>query len=252
MKNPSITKFNELSLFIYDIDEGEKYIYSVGNANKLKLNDKELLSLYNENNSIENEKINDKKEKVIFLEDSIKKDLDEYFKINIETSDPLLSFLKKEYMENKNRVGFSSRKLAKKYYNETGNTVSHVTVNKTLKSLGMRYLKVSPKTNKILSDENLLSTMTVLKIISRCIKQKISIIYLDESTIININNNLKTWIIPGETLYSEIEPRKKYNLIMAINENGVIHYEINSQNTNDEIFLSFIKNLIIKIDEKNI
>ena len=116
----------------------------------------------------------------------------------------------------------------------------------------MRYLKVSPKTNKILSDENLLSTMTVLKIISRCIKQKISIIYLDESTIININNNLKTWIIPGETLYSEIEPRKKYNLIMAINENGVIHYEINSQNTNDEIFLSFIKNLIIKIDEKKI
>ena len=107
LKNPSITKFNELSLFIYDIDEGEKYIYSVGNANKLKLNDEELISLYNEYNSIENEKINDKKEKVIFLEDSIKKDLDEYFKINIETSDPLLSFLKKEYMENKNRVGFS-------------------------------------------------------------------------------------------------------------------------------------------------
>ena len=110
MKNPSITKFNDLSKFIYDIDEGEKYINSVGNANKLKLNDEEFKSLCDKYNSIENEKINDKKEKMIFLDDSIKKDIEEYFKINIENSDPLLLFLKKEYIENKNRVGFSSRK----------------------------------------------------------------------------------------------------------------------------------------------
>lgn len=51
--------------------------------------------------------------------------------------------------------------------------------------------------------------MTVLKIVSRCICQKISIIYLDESKILNTNNsNLKTCIIPGENLYNEIDPKK--------------------------------------------
>ena len=51
--------------------------------------------------------------------------------------------------------------------------------------------------------------MTVLKIVSRCICQKISIIYLDESKILNTNNsNLKTCIIPGGNLYNEIDPKK--------------------------------------------
>ena len=145
---------------------------------------------------------------MIQLRESIIRDIDEYFEINIENTNPLMSFLKKEYITNTNRVGFSSRKLAIKYYNETGKRVSHVTINNTLKRLGMRYLKVSPKTDKILSNENLLSTMAVLKIVSRCINQKISIIYIDESTILNINNNLKAWIIPGENLYSQIESKK--------------------------------------------
>jgi hypothetical protein len=73
-----------------------------------------------------------------------------------------------------------------------------------LKRLGLRYLKVAPKSNKILTNENLLTSMAVLKIISRCIYQNISIIYEDETTILNINHNLKTWIVPGENIYVEI------------------------------------------------
>ena len=40
--------------------------------------------------------------------------------------------------------------------------------------------------------------------------------------------------------------QKKYNLIIVINENSVIHYEINSQNTNNDIFLNFVNNLFSK------
>ena len=39
--NPAITKFNSLSNFIYDIDEGDDYINSVKNANYIKLNENE-------------------------------------------------------------------------------------------------------------------------------------------------------------------------------------------------------------------
>ena len=97
---------------------------------------------------IENEKKEDKKEKKIQIKNSIKKDIDKYFKINIENTETLLSFLKKKYTINTNRVGFSLRKLAEKYYNETGKSVSHVTINNALKRLGMHYLKLSPKTNE--------------------------------------------------------------------------------------------------------
>ena len=55
-----------------------------------------------------------------------------------------MSFLKKKYTINTNRVGFSYRKLAEKYYNETGKSVSHVAINNALKRLGMHYLKFSP------------------------------------------------------------------------------------------------------------
>ena len=45
LKNPSITKFNALSKFIYDLDEGSNYINSVKNANYIKLNDAEKKNL---------------------------------------------------------------------------------------------------------------------------------------------------------------------------------------------------------------
>ena len=51
--------------------------------------------------------------------------------------------------------------------------------------------------------------MELIKIIALYIKENITIIYYDENTIINLNNNLKTWIKPKTNLYSEISTRKK-------------------------------------------
>lgn len=49
--------------------------------------------------------------------------------------------------------------------------------------------------------------MSIIKIIIRCIKEKNDNIYIDESTILNINNNLKTYIFPGENIYSNIKEK---------------------------------------------
>lgn len=83
-----------------------------------------------------------------------------------------------------------------------GIKVSHATVNNALKArLGLKYLKAKHKTNKILGEENVLRTMTLLKKIARCFIQKMSIIYVDESSILNQNNNLRTWMHKKKTFF---------------------------------------------------
>lgn len=251
--NPSITKFNENSRFIYDLDEGKRYIDSINNANNVKLNEKEINILHTIYNTIMAEKKEKKENNEIIIEQNLLNDINNFFKKQETIDDNLTIFLKNEYNENKQRKGFTSRKLAQKYNLKSGTKINHVTINNTLKrNLGLKFLKVVPKSNKIISEDNALRIMTILKIISRCLIQKISIIYVDETSIMNINNNLRTWIKPGEDIFCEIEPRKRYNLIMAINEEGILHYEMHRCNIDEKIFIQFIENLKLEIVKKDI
>ena len=94
--------------------------------------------------------------------------------------------------------------------------------------------------------------MTLIKIITRCLIQSISIIYVDESSILNQNNNLRTWIIPKEEFFCNLETKKRHTLIMGINEEGIVYYEIHRSNIDEDIFLKFIENLKIEINKKKI
>jgi hypothetical protein len=251
--NPSITKFNERSRFIYDLDEGERYINSIKNANGIKLNEIEIKSLKDIFLKINEEKNEAEGNKKIFIQKDLLNDINKYFIKPQNIDDNLTLFLKKEYIQNTKRKGFTSRKLSEKYFLNYGIKVSHVTVNNALKErLGLKYLKVKPKTNKILCEENVLRALTLIKIIARCFIQKLSIIYVDESSILNQNNNLRTWIQPKENLFCDIESKKRYNLIMGINEEGIIHYEIHKSNIDEDIFLKFIHNLKSEINKREI
>ena len=128
-----------------------------------------------------------------------KKEINEFFNFR-RKEDSLTIFLKNEYKnENKNTNDFTTRKLSKKYFLKTGEKISHSTINSTLKkNLGLHYLKVVPKSSKILSIESVICSMSIIKIIARCIKQGISIIYCDESSIFSTNNNFRAWIQPRE------------------------------------------------------
>lgn len=116
--------------------------------------------------------------------------------------------------------------------------------------MGLRFLKVIPKTNKILKEDNIIASLALIKIIARCIKENITIIYFVESAIINLNNNLKTYNKPRTNLYSYISTRKKINLIMAIYEDDLIYYQLREKNIDENIFLSFVENMTKKIIEK--
>lgn len=45
---------------------------------------------------------------------------------------------------------------------------------------------------------------------------------------------------------------KRYNLLMVVNEKGVIFHKINKENTNNKTFLEFMKELFIIIQDKKI
>ena len=77
--NPSITKFNANSKFIYDLDEGKRYIDSVNNANKVKLNENEINILNKIYITIQEEETGKKTKNYIFIEKNLLNDINEFF-----------------------------------------------------------------------------------------------------------------------------------------------------------------------------
>ena len=51
---------------------------------------------------------------------------------------------------------------------------------------------------------------TFLKIVTRCIYQKFSIIYCDESSLQTLNNHLKIWTDTKEDFTSKHTPKKDF------------------------------------------
>ena len=243
IKNPSITRFNEESIFIYDNDMAEEYLSTIKDKNLIKLNQKEVDIIQYLVDKISIEKVIFKYQNIIFIDKSLANDLNEHFKIE-KTNDPLKSFLIEEIKNNKNHNDFTLRKLSKKYNELTGKKASRTTINLCLKKkLGFRYLKSTIKTNKLLEPKSILNSFAFIKIISRCIKLKYTIIYCDESCLQNNNNNYYFWRYPNEELYGDIGQKKRLNLIMAINDEKVLYYEINKNSTNEESFYAFMEKL---------
>ena len=71
--------------------------------------------------------------------------------------------------------------------------------------------------------------LAFIKIIVRALIKKFSIIYVDESSIKTLNNKLKLWRKKDENFYANIPSRRRFNLLMAVNENGEVHFKINNE-----------------------
>ena len=82
---------------------------------------------------------------------------------------PNYLFILQRKIENpKNREKLSSRKLAKEYYNETGEKVGKTTVNNMMKNnFGLHYLKTTPKSKFLTKDLGILYSMYLIKIFTR-------------------------------------------------------------------------------------
>ena len=191
--NPSITHFNSDSFFIFDIDEGQKYLNNKNNPNTLKLSKNELMTFMNAINSIKNEQIINSGNNFISVNKSIINKIDDYFNVSINY-DPLASFIIKKFENPENIYGITCRKLAKEYFDETGISISKTTINNTIRNkLGFRYIKTAFKNISILSKESIITSLSFIKIMERCIRLNFEVIYLDESSILSYNSKGMAW-----------------------------------------------------------
>ena len=187
----------------------------------------------------------------IYIEKNLAQELDEFNIDKIEIKDKLEIFLMKKLEMPENRRAISVRKLAKEYNEETGKSISKSTVHKYIrKRMGFRYLKSTIKTKIILQKNNILMSLTFLKIISRCIKFNMNILYCDETSIQNQSNNIQAWRKSNEVIYEDIPKKEKLNLILTVSKDDVIYFELNEDNTNQDNFLIYIKNLLEAIKKK--
>ena len=103
----------------------------------------------------------------------------------------------------------SVRKLSSKYEKISGKRISKSTIHNCLKKeLGYKYMKTTIKTNKILSKDNLLLSFALIKIIARSISFKFNLVYIDETSIQNNNNNYFCWRKDQQNIYGELGQKK--------------------------------------------
>ena len=197
-------------------------------------------------------KYEERKQEIIFIDKNLCNNLNLYFSDRKFNINPLKEFLLSEIKCN-DRNNFSVRKLSRKFEETTGLKACNSSIHNYLRNqFGFKYLKTTVKTDKILRKENILISFAFIKIIARCLKQKFNIIYCDETAIQNSTNNYYTWRKSGESFFSNLGPKKRKNLIMAVNDDSVLHYEINDESTNEERFYKFMETLREIILEKKL
>jgi transposase len=251
LKNPDLSFFNNDSQFIYDIDEGINYIQNRENPNSLKLTQEEKENLLSIIRQIKIEQAKKNGEQLIIIDKYIADKLNTFSEVK-SSKDPLTNYIKNQFSKMVNVHNLTCRKLSCQYFKDTGIKVSKSKVHKIIRHLGYRYLKTTIKNNNILTEEHIISSLAFIKIVQRCLKLKIKLIYVDESSILSTNNNYRIWRFPNQEIFMKTPKKERINLIMGVSDSEVIHYCFNKENTNEKNFADFILSLNEKIKDKGI
>ena len=148
----SISHITINSHFILDFKNPIIYYDNYNDKNLIKLNDKEYYFLNQKikeikyKNDLSKENIN-----WIDLSKEIFENINNYFNIKIRKN-KIEEFVENKLKENQSREKISCRKLAKLYFDETGNKISKTYINNLLRNnLKLSYLKTSIKTKQSMS-----------------------------------------------------------------------------------------------------
>ena len=250
--NPSFNKFNLNSMFIYESIFYENYISDIQNKNLIKLNSNQYDSLSSEYEQINYKIENQKNPSLISISKSF---FDYFFKSNpIKKKNSIFgNNLKLILQKIDKNSSISIRKLSELYYKTFGIKISKTKIHNLLRyELNLRYLKTCPKNNKLTTNNFLFQKFFVVKIISRILALKGSIIFIDESGFFNQNNNFRVWRSKEENIYQNIYENKKFNLLMGVSKRKIIWFEINEDSTTSRTFLIFMKNMVQNMAESEI
>lgn len=251
-KLPSLFYFNIKSKFVFDPSDKNLYQKFTSNLNliKPKLNLRNFLTSKIEELSLEI--TNDKTEKFINISKSTYESIIK-FKLAKHEKSEIEEFILKQLKDNPDRSKLTCRNLASLYTQETGKIIHKSQMNNIMRrKIGLHYVKTSLKTNQINSPANISFSFCFVRIILRAIKFGFKILFQDETSILNSNNHYRCWRFKDEKIFIEGQKKKRKNLLLLIGEDSIINYKFNDDSTNEEKFLSFMKEAKNKIDELGI
>ena len=149
---------------------------------------------------------------------------------------------------------FYIKDIKNDYYNKYKERLSNKKIYNIIKyKLNYRFKRTSVKNNKLISTRGLLMSFLFYKTVLRGLQIGLDIIYIDESGFQLINNKYSRWRLKEEEYpYGpKNNPLKKINLICAVSYNDILCYHLNENNTNNELFIKFLKELFEKIPEES-
>ena len=240
----NIAYINIDSCFIFDLKNPSIYFRELNNKNLIKLNDKELSFLKEKIKTLELD-LQESKKNNNFIELDIDTaiEINKYFNFERKKSKIEL-FVEDKLKNNKSREDISCRKLAQLYFDETGEKISKTTINNLIKNnLSLSYLKSTVKTSKINNESGVVASFYFIKSIIKCLKLGFNILYLDETSILSCNNNYRCWRGKNEEIFFNLGTKSKRNLLLTISDDKIVHYKITEKNTDEAIFMNYMKEL---------
>ena len=99
----------------------------------------------------------------------------------------------------------------------------------------------------MLDKDNILMSFTLFKIITRCLKLGFKIIFVDESGLMNGNNNYKCLRKKGEEIYFKYLKNEKRNLLLALDDKKTIIFGNKRRKHKRRDFFKFYKRFKSKI-----
>ena len=126
------------------------------------------------------------------------------------------------------------------------------TIRRILKyKLLYSYKRVSNRPLKLILDNKVSDKLCFINFYSKLIESKVNIIQIDEFSVNSSVTPSRAWIPKGKTGFVWVgEVMKNFNIIIAIWRDRVVFYKISYSNTNSEVFISFLKELMERLREE--
>jgi len=164
--------------------------------------------------------------------------------------------IKEIYDDYKGEKKITLKNIQIQYQQKNNQYISLMTISRILRNhLKIHYRKTTLKNPKLSNDNYLLMAFCFLFGIVKALKDKISLIYIDETGFELCNNNLYLWRKNDATIYGgpTNDNKKRINVIMAIDKNEIIlaHY-YNGESIGTNEFITFMEEIIEKIGKNRI
>jgi len=158
----------------------------------------------------------------------------------------------REILKNDQKTSLSLKEIKKEYEKQDNSfDFSCTTLRNYLTRYNIALFKTPKfKTTKALTNKNLCQKSIYIKKITELMKIESHFIFFDESAFQNSKKQKKRWLLNNENHPISFPGQLQLvNMLAACDNTRMIHYELKDGTNNAETVISFLKTLLIKVEE---